>query len=560
MRITNDHEGGVRLEGSPVDRTDTSSTGGDPVLRKWVWHPFLFAAYPVLSLFAQNAREVRLMGASKLMCIVLLATLTLVVVLSLILRDVRKAGLVTSLAALLFFTFDLVKSAVNPAVTWLVGLWVLRHYDHSLFWVVIPELVVLALAVYVLKVKLNSTGRITAFLNLFSIVLLAIPVSEVVLVKTSSIGRPRHEPVPFKVDAQPATARLPDIYYIILDGYARADVMKAYFDFDNTPFLDRLEKQGFYIARQSIANYCQTPLSLSASLNSVYLDDMVKGLGTDQTELSNFIGDSNIRATLRPLGYKFVTFATGFDPTDHPDADVYLSPHPFSGGFERMVIDITPLHWVWPNPKNSTPSDMSRERTLYLLDRLPAVAGDSAPTFTLAHIFCPHPPFLFDEKGDDVHEKYRRYSITGGDRQLGRFRDPADFARGYRDQAVFITERIEETIKQILARSPQPPIIILQSDHGSELKLDMTDVRNTDLKERMSILNAFYFPGQKYESLYEGISPVNSFRVILNAYFGAKLPFLPDRSFFSTWPEPYHFIDVTENVRTPADHAAPVQP
>ena len=77
----------------------------------------------------------------------------------------------------------------------------------------------------------------------------------------------------------------------------------------------------------STANYCQTPLSLSASLNGVYLDELVKGLGPDQTELSDLIGKSNVVETLRPLGYKFVTFATGFDPTEHPEADVYLSPH-----------------------------------------------------------------------------------------------------------------------------------------------------------------------------------------------------------------------------------------
>ena len=88
----------------------------------------------------------------------------------------------------------------------------------------------------------------------------------------------------------------------------------------------------------------------------------------------------------------------------------------------------------------------------------------------------------------------------------------------------------------------------------------MTDVHNTDLKERMSILNAYYFPGQKYEGLYGRISPVNSFRVVLNSYFGAKLRLLPDRSFFSTWPEPYQFIDVTEAVRTPDDQPVPHKP
>ena len=40
----------------------------------------------------------------------------------------------------------------------------------------------------------------------------------------------------------------------------------------------------------------------------------------------------------------------------------------------------------------------------------------------------------------------------------------------------------------------------------------------------MSILNAYYFPGGRYEGLYEAISPVNSFRVVLNTFFGAKLP------------------------------------
>ena len=122
-------------------------------------------------------------------------------------------------------------------------------------------------------------------------------------------------------------ASRPDIYYIILDGYARHDVMKSHFDFDNTAFLEHLERKGFYVARRSTANYCQTPLCLSSSLNATYLDELVKGLGNDQTELSDLIGRNNVVASLRPLGYQFVTFATGFDPTEHPEADVYLSPH-----------------------------------------------------------------------------------------------------------------------------------------------------------------------------------------------------------------------------------------
>ncbi len=45
---------------------------------------------------------------------------------------------------------------------------------------------------------------------------------------------------------------------------------------------------------------------------------------------------------------------------------------------------------------------MARERILYLLDTVPQVAGDRAPTFTFAHILSPHPPFIFGENGEDV--------------------------------------------------------------------------------------------------------------------------------------------------------------
>jgi hypothetical protein len=136
-----------------------------------------------------------------------------------------------------------------------------------------------------------------------------------------------------------------------------------------------------------------------------------------------------------------------------------------------------------------------------------------------------------------------------GDRFNGRFLKPEFFIQGYRGQASYITRRIQETIDRILAESPEPPIIIVQSDHGSELNLDMENVRNTDLHERMSILNAYYFPDHQYQGLYQDISPVNSFRVVFDTFFGANLPLLPDRSFFSTWSDPYHFIDVTDSVQ-----------
>ncbi|MEK7225221.1 MAG: hypothetical protein AAB221_06025, partial [Bacteroidota bacterium] len=70
-------------------------------------------------------------------------------------------------------------------------------------------------------------------------------------------------------------------------------------------------------------------------------------------------------------------------------------------------------------------------------------------------------------------------------------------------------------------------IIILQSDHSIA---DMDWSRKNDAFKNYS---AFYFPDRDYRQLYPGMSNVNTFRIILNKYFGQQLPLLPDKSFYT---------------------------
>jgi len=41
-------------------------------------------------------------------------------------------------------------------------------------------------------------------------------------------------------------------------------------------------------------------------------------------------------------------------------------------------------------------------------------------------------------------------------------------------------------------------------------------------------LNAVYFPDHDYRMLYPQMSPVNTFRIVFNHYFGQNLPLLKD--------------------------------
>jgi hypothetical protein len=103
----------------------------------------------------------------------------------------------------------------------------------------------------------------------------------------------------------------------------------------------------------------------------------------------------------------------------------------------------------------------------------------------------------------------------------------------------------------ILSNSNQPPIIILQADHGPGANTNLFDFQDTCHLERSAILNAYFFPDQGYELLDQGISPVNSFRVILNQFFGTNLALLDNFTYYSYWDDPFHFIDVTDSLNGP---------
>jgi hypothetical protein len=60
----------------------------------------------------------------------------------------------------------------------------------------------------------------------------------------------------------------------------------------------------------------------------------------------------------------------------------------------------------------------------------------------------------------------------------------------------------------------------------------------------MAILNAYYLPGGGNQLLHDHITPVNSFRLILNYYFGANYAELENASYFSDYKNPFKYTPV----------------
>ena len=106
-------------------------------------------------------------------------------------------------------------------------------------------------------------------------------------------------------------------------------------------------------------------------------------------------------------------------------------------------------------------------------------------------------------------------------------------------------------IDAILKNSKTPPIIIIQADHGPGAYLDIQSVENSCLRERFSILNAYYFPNGVMKELSKDTSPVNTFPILFNSIFGTNLKIIENKEYFSTWSNPYKFIDVSEQSQLP---------
>jgi hypothetical protein len=147
----------------------------------------------------------------------------------------------------------------------------------------------------------------------------------------------------------------------------------------------------------------------------------------------------------------------------------------------------------------------------FKLSELPKIARIDSPTFTFAHILIPHVPFVFSPDGILTDPGYFN----------GKMEAPVNshyFKDGYIKEIQFDNQQFIPILTEILKDSSTPPIIVIQGDHGFG-------------EDRFPILNAYYLPGEGRQKVYPSISPVNTFRIIFDTYFGGSYGLLPDESF-----------------------------
>jgi hypothetical protein len=532
--------------------------------RKLILYPFFIFLYPVLSLWAQNVQDVSPSEVYRALLISVLLGVLLWLIAWLFVRRWDKSALLASGAFLLIFSYG---HFYNFLTQWNDNL---AHHKFSL-----PIYVCLMLIWgWVVLKNDKHTELLNSMFKVIGPALLLLPVYTLGSTMIINANKDKH-PAPQVAKIETSSQR-PDIYYIILDGYGLEDTLGKYYGYDNSGFINYLKDTGFYVADQGRSNYISTVLSLSSSLNMQYVDTLLPEvdphtkdpihLAGYETDLLGFIHHSYVRSFLAEHGYRLVTYDNNFKTTT-TDADVLLSYSSLSprigrnqkendfiiNSFEGLLLE-TSMARLWMDWQSAlgmenivieSPYLTHRALTVDMFESLKEISTMEGDNFVFMHFLVPHPPFVFGQNGE-MSRHDQAFTLSDGINYSGT---PRSYIRGYTEQLTYTNTHLEETLNYIINNSQPPPIIIIQGDHGPRMSLNFKNPKRTDLDGPFGNLNAYYFPDLDHTGLYPEITPVNSFRVLFNSYFGTEFELLPDANYLSTSTEPFNFVNVTELIK-----------
>jgi hypothetical protein len=511
-------------------------------------NPPLVGLIAVTSLYAANVDEAPITIAALALLWSIVGTAIVMTVLRLVMRDFVTAGFVSTIWLTLFFLYGYLFDSISGAT---IDGFLIGRFRYLLA----AEIAVALLALSVAFRARNLCQRSTPVITVVLLVFLVLNIGSAVGYHLSGPNDASSEIEDLNLIPLPLINRdqLPDIYYIILDSYPRADVLEDLYGFDNSEFLDHLEEMGFYVASDSRTNYVQTSLSLASSLNMGYLQQLIGAKARETTRISvvqGLVQHNKVALLAKRMGYRFAFLRSNWILTlSNPNADEELSriEYPW-GAFGRLILQpvfgaefghvfarSTMLRQFVDKGVTVFAADLFNEK----IERLKQISEVDDPTFTFAHFAPPHPPYVFDREGNSLSFGFSSGSFW--DRTL------------YVEQLIWVNKSIQAAIDRIIQNDDGRSVIIIQGDHGTEL----TDERHvvayggdpdeTLIFERSNILNAYRLPNScDSQGLYQSITPVNTFRLVFDGCLGTEFGLLEDNTYWSSYIQPYDFRHIEE--------------
>ena len=470
-------------------------------------HPFLLPLSLIIFLLANNIDQLKYKIVLTPILAALFIAVSIFFIVKIFIKDNLKSGIVSSAILFAFFYYGAFHQlSKNISAGRIDG-----HGYLLPLWLAITTCVVFVFV----KTK-SDLVNINKILNFTLGLFLVISLGNIFIYEMS-----KSEPVSDRVIGLDAVVEqnntyLPDIYYIITDEYASLDTLRDYFGYENKEFVNFLKEKGFIVPPKSRSNYHNTLLSLASSLNLKYVNYLSEAINSPSRPYripQKMIEDNEAMLFLKTQGYKFITFSSGWAITNfNRNADIFYDKG-YLNEFSIMLIRATALK-PFVTDGGILEKDMRKRiwDTFEELEKTPEIKG---PKFVFVHIVSPHSPYIFGQNGEDVSDIFSDPS-------------PDETKKLYLDQLIFISKKFQNTVDKILEKSENPPIIIIQSDHGVYLSLE----EDKEINARIKNFSAYFLPGTIGNIIPKDMSPVNTFRIIFKRYFGLNIETLESRSYF----------------------------
>ena len=480
----------------------------DRILEKYPWYLLLLPVFYVFHGYVENYGLIPLRDAMLLLLLYIGYSMAVLLVFLLLYRRLYKAAAAAFVTMFFYFFFGYIYDTI-----WSIA----PHSFFSKYSFILGVIGIVLLAVVImLFLTKRRLSMISRLVTVFLLLLLLVDAGWLVVKAINRRDtRDRNFGSQFSVCD---TCAKPDIYMILTDGYPGDKELKDILNFDNSAYKNELRKRGFHCP-QTISNYNYTPFSVGSMFNLDYLKN-IKGIDTDPGDLSICFG------AMREAKFFQVLEAHGYSLRNFSLFDIHKEPSPYSEsvlpGKTKFITAHTLLNRVERNLlyNNNTILKGLQRRRMYLSYHnnikaynaaLAATREKSAsPRFIYAHLEMPHYPYYFDRNGKAVAEENLRE---------GKERDTALF----KEYLLYTNKKILNLVDSIRANAPQPPVIMLVSDHGYR-ELPFPFPKAYEFNNAVAV----FLPNGKYDAFYEGISNLNLCRNFLNVQFNQRFAKLKD--------------------------------
>lgn len=428
-------------------------------------------------------------------------------------------------------------TAVAGLLIYLAGFIVLRNTDKAAFWTIIVMLTACFFS-YILTVardlpilRLENRRHVLMGIVCSWAILLAVlkwkgawaqhigrfnTVLLLVLIGYAGVRLPSPAPAPpawGKASPRLQSSRSsPDIYYILLDGHTSPESLQRYWNYNASWFVDSLRDKGFHVISNARANFDSTAFCMATTFNMDLPPQMPpqwSGFSQAAYIMQN-LANGHAKRALHEGGYEVIELSVfpglGGRTPFYQHSSVVATTVPGLAIMKSPIGHAAEHFWVRQQGQSSI-------RAIEKLQEI-AATPSTVPRFVYAHVLLPHNPYFFDRDGNPV--------LKG----IGaNYRDATK--EDYLEQLIYLDRVLTNTVTKILASARQPPVIILQGDHGYR------GLTGDEAKaaESLTILHALHLPpGIASAEPYPEITPVNTFRLLFNRYFGSCLPYAPDDS------------------------------